>query len=144
VIFKASPINKKHTKREGVKLCLEYKLYPFFKGYSYINLTINGKQNIMYNNIKLHIHNINIIVIYLDFIRSYVAINKVNYCNLRIGYCGIFNLELLNFFQEPHYPATRVYLIVININIKITREPSTRCSFTVIVQFQRATLLIYK
>lgn len=34
---------------------------------------------------------------------------------LRIGYCDIFNLELLNFFQEPDLPVTRVHLTIITI-----------------------------
>lgn len=46
---------------------------------------------------------------------------------MRKGYCGIFNLELLNFFQKPDFPATRVHLSVLSFN---TEEPSTRCSFT--------------
>jgi hypothetical protein len=31
---------------------------------------------------------------------------------IRIGYCVNFNLELLNFIQEPDFPATRVYLTI--------------------------------
>jgi len=46
---------------------------------------------------------------------------------LAIGYCGIFNLDLLNFYQEPDFPATRVHLTEHNNS----EEPSTRCSFTV-------------
>ena len=61
---------------------------------------------------------------------------------IRIGYCDIFNLRLLNFFwgvteqhppskrEEPALPATRVHLTVrLRLN---TEEPSTRCSFTTI------------
>jgi hypothetical protein len=28
------------------------------------------------------------------------------------GYCGSFDLDLLDFFQEPDFPATRVHLTV--------------------------------
>ena len=37
---------------------------------------------------------------------------------MRKGYCGIFNLELLNFFQEPDFPATRVHLTVLPLILK--------------------------
>ena len=62
---------------------------------------------------------------------------------MRIGYCYIFNLGLLNFSQEPAFPATRVHLTIIlkimpNIRLNIMKEPSTRCSFTGFAWFRSA------
>ena len=52
----------------------------------------------------------------------------INNKKIRIGYCDIFNLDLLNLFQEPDFPATRVHLT--KSKFLDFEEPSTRCSFT--------------
>jgi len=70
------------------------QLYPFFKGiYKLCRLILRC----LYT---------------LSFLQRWACATMYTHYILRIGYCDIFNLELLSFFQEPAFPATRVHLTI--------------------------------